>query len=149
MVWPLGRVRGTTVPDRALAHWPRLRKFAWPFTIGLLVALLILTLTLGALIRDARRDVSTLQAAGRTAEVATCYASARGRPQLIVILRLIAGLAESSTDPEIVKGAATVNQAVDGYDANTPSVAQCDMLARDRGLDPKDFPPPRPPGSRK
>lgn len=129
-----------TVPDHFLS--PRWRRFAWPFTIGFLMALAVLTATLTFLVRDARRDVGQLTESARTAEVATCYATARGRPALIVILKLISGLAVESSDRRIV------NAQIAEYEARTPTVPECDTLARDRGLDPKDFPPQRPSGSR-
>lgn len=133
---------GVTVPDHFF-HNPRLRRFAWPFTAGMLSALLIITTVLVILITDARRDVGGLQAAGRTAEVATCYASARGRPLLGNLLRVIGAAASTQADR------AVVNEAISQYVNSARTEEECAMLARARGLDPADFPaPPPPPGTR-
>jgi hypothetical protein len=127
------------VPDRFLEH-PRLRRWAWPFTIGVLFALLIATGTLTLVAIRLNNDVSGLRAAGRSAEVGTCYAQARGRPALITILRVIAGAAG---DGERV----IITRFIDQYEENTPTVEECDMLALERGLRPEDFPAPDPPES--
>lgn len=130
------------MPDQALRQWPRLRKFAWPFTIGLLFALAVVTATMSVLVLNARRDVNVLQAAGRTAEVATCYASARGRPLLGDLLKVIGNAAATEADR------AVVNFAINQYVNSARTEAECDTLARARGLNPDDFPPPPPPGMR-
>ncbi len=125
------------MPDRFLKH-PNLRRWAWPFTVGLLIALLIGTSTVSFVAFRLNSDVQGLRAAGKTAEVATCYAQARGRPGLITILRVIAGTAG---DGERV----VINGFINQYENNTPNVGECDMLARERDLDPADFPAPDPP----
>lgn len=74
-------------------------------------------------------------ASKRTAEVATCYATTRSRPGLIVILNLISGLAADSVEREIVQ------TVIDGYRDSAPTLAECDKRARENGLRPEDFPP--------
>ena len=80
------------------------------------------------------KDVAE-DASRRTAEVATCFATARNRPALEVILRLIAGTATDSTDRMIVNGA--ISQYID----RAPTIERCNEIARANNLDPKDFPP--------
>lgn len=122
------------MPDRVLKQeW--MRRWAWPFTIGMLFALLVITVALSVIVYLVRNDVGALGLASRTSEVATCYAAARGRPTLIVILRGIA--AKLDPDPrEVTQG------FIDGYEASTPTVEECDDLALRRGLEPQDFPAP-------
>ena len=131
-----------TVPEHFL-HDPRWRRLAWPFTIGFLAALTIIVIALSVMLLYVRDDVGDFKREAKVSEVATCYATARGRPALIVILKLISGLAVESSDRRIV------NTQIADYEARTPSVEECDMLALDRGLRPEDFPPQRPPGSRR
>lgn len=131
------------MPDRFLERHDWLKRWAWPLVIGLLIGLSITTVTISIVmyvqygqLDDAERKVAGLEAAGTTAEVATCYASARGRPRVIVILR---GLAQKlDNDPRDA-----TNELIDQYEASTPSLQECDMLAVERGLSPNDFPPPR------
>lgn len=111
--------------------------------LGLLGALSIVTVTLSVIVivlygqlNGAERRIAGLEAAGRVAEVATCYVQARGRPPLIVILRGIA--IKLDPDPRDA-----TNDLVDELEAETPTIKECDMLARKRGLNPKDFPPPQ------
>ncbi len=122
------------MPDRYLPT--RVRRWAWPFTIGLLLALAVTTTTVSVVVYYIRSDVITIQAGKNFADVATCYSAARGRPATAVVLRLVAGLAESPSDRQLV------NSAIDRYVGNAPSVADCDELAMSFGLDPLDFPPP-------
>lgn len=119
-----------------------MRRWAWPFTIGMLLALLITTTTVTVVVYFVRADVLSLTQARKTTEVATCYASARGRPSLIVILRVIGGVTADSSERAIISG------FIDGYEDSTPSIGECDSLARMRGLDPEDFPEPDPPRQR-
>jgi hypothetical protein len=135
-------------PDATLKR-PWMRRWAWPFTIGLLFALAITTITLSVLIwsqqnriddtakRLAREEARSFaeDIAAKTGEVSTCYASARGRPRLIVILRLLANTAER--DPV---GLEAVESFIMDYETSTPTLAECDRRARENGLDPKDFP---------
>ena len=128
------------------------RRMRWSFTAGFVGALAIMVVALSVIawiqrgqLNETRTRLTALEvkdvaedASQRTAEVATCYASARGRPALTVILRLVAGLAEDRTDREIV------NTAIDSYIAGAPSIAECDRRARANGLDPKNFPPATP-----
>lgn len=74
-------------------------------------------------------------ASRRTTEVATCFATARNRPALAVILRLIAATATEQEDRRLVNGAISV------YMDRTPTVPECEELARANNLDPADFPP--------
>lgn len=80
------------------------------------------------------KDVAE-DASRRTAEVATCFATARNRPALEVILRLIAASATDPEDRRIVNGAITL------YIDRAPTVPECNALAKRNGLDPSDFPP--------
>ena len=127
----------TTMPDQFFEH-PRLRRWAWPFTIGLLTALAITVVVLAVIGYSLRRDVSELRTAERVSEVATCYAQARGRPALIVILELLAGIADAQERN-------IINSYIEDYDDRTPTVDQCDRLAIMRGLSPENFPPVRVP----
>jgi hypothetical protein len=110
--------------------------------LGTLFALAVTTITVSVAVYFLRGDVRDLTLAGRTSQVATCYASARGRPALIDILRVLAGAAQSSDERE------TVNGFIDRYENDTPTIRECDELARMRGLDPKDFPSPPAPSER-
>ena len=85
-----------------------------------------------------RRDVESLRSAEKVSEVATCYAQARGRPALIVILELLAGIADAQERN-------IINSYIEDYDDRTPTVEQCDRLAIMRGLSPENFPPVRVP----
>lgn len=115
----------------------------WHFLLGMIGALLIMVAILAFVGFGLRAQVSRLEAdaraeklATKTAEVATCYAQARGRPRLIVILRLLATTAER--DP-------IASEAVEGfimdYENSTPTIAECDKRAVEAGFSPKDFPP--------
>ena len=119
------------------------------FVFGAMAVLALLVLILLIINWDLRRDLNQNQArvgrieardvaedaSRRTAEVATCFATARNRPALEVILRLIAANAETAADRMIV------NQAISDYINRAPTIERCNQLAVDNGLDPKDFPP--------
>lgn len=112
------------------------------FVFGLIGALAVMTAILSVVtvvlygrLDTAQRRIAGLESAGKTAEVATCYSQARGRPALIIILRGIA----TKLDPDPRDA---TNDFIDRYQAQTPTVHQCDMLAVRRGLDPKNFPAP-------
>lgn len=125
------------------------RRLRW-FLLGAIAVLALMVLILigvGAKLRsdldETRTRLTALEvkavaedAASRTASVAACYASARGRPRLIVILRLLAQTAER--DPIAL---AAVESFIMDYEEATPTVAECDKRAVEAGLDPKDFPP--------
>ena len=129
---------------------PGTTKGRWWFTLGLLTALTTMVVVLSVFtavqrsqLNETRTRLSTVEVravaqdlASRTGEVATCYASARGRPVLSDVLRVLAGAAATEADRAVVRG------AIDVYEAGARSVAECDQLARRKGLNPKDFPPP-------
>jgi hypothetical protein len=113
------------------------------FLYGVICALSIVVAVLsifGFILRhqvnDARARVTLVETNSRFAQVATCYAAARGRPQLFVILRGIA----VKLDP--TPRAATLD-LVDRYEAQTPTLAGCDHQALAAGFKPSDFPPPK------
>ena len=118
------------------------RRSRWAFVVGALLGQLALIGVVGIFVLLLRNDVGGLQADARTSEVATCYAQARGRPSLIVIFRVLAGVATDSTDRDVITA------LVDTYESATPTLNECDKLARTRGLDPADFPAPEVPRER-
>jgi len=131
------------VPDFWLRNQPTLRRWAWPFTIGLLVALTIVVVALSVIafiqrgqLSDADRRLDTIETGTRIAEVATCYATARGRPVLADLLGVLASSAPTAAERAIVNG------AIRHYVRSARTVQECDKLAVERGLDPRDFPPP-------
>jgi hypothetical protein len=109
------------------------------FLYGVLVAQSVMLIVLGLLALSLRSQVHEQQDDSRFAETATCYAAARGRPKLIVILRGIA--AKLDPDPR-----RTTLEFIDQYEASTPLVEDCDALAEKYGLSSDDFPPPTPRG---
>lgn len=122
---------------------PDSRSNRWYFVLGMMGALFIMVVVLSiigfglrAQVHDLQADARAEKLAARTAEVATCYASARGRPRLIVILRLLANTAER--DPI---GRAAVDEFIMEYENSTPTLAECDKRAVENGFSPKDFPP--------
>lgn len=116
---------------------PRTRR--WYILLGVMLAqtvTIIVMLVIGNSLRD---QVSEQREGARLAEVATCYAAARGRPRLITILRALEhGIEESARDE--------VRDLTDEYEARTPMIGDCDRLAARYGFDPADFPPPTPRG---
>ena len=90
---------------------------------------------------DARRDINEQVRDTRVAEVAACYASARGRPRLIVILRALATV----IDKDLV-ARKTIREFIDEYEQRTPLEVDCTELALTYRLDPAEFPPPTPRG---
>lgn len=119
------------------------RRWRWGFTVGMIGALSIVVIVLSTIVlvqnnqineQDARLD--TIETGTVIAEVATCYASARGRPLLGDLLMVVGAAANTS------EGRRVVNEAISQYVDSARTVAECDQLALDRGLDPKDFPPP-------
>ena len=89
--------------------------------------------------RDAQVKVNEQVRDTRVAEVAACFASARGRPRLIRILRSISGTLD-------VGGRAALNGLINDYEQRTPLVGDCTDLALAYRLDPAEFPPPTPRG---
>lgn len=85
-------------------------------------------------VNDARTRLAAIETGTKIGQIATCYASARARPNLIIILRGIA----SKLDPDPRDA---TNDLVDQYEANTPTTDECNRRARAAGLDPRDFPP--------
>lgn len=113
------------------------------FLYGIICALVIVVAVLSVFgfilrheVNDARARVTLVETNSRFAQVATCYAAARGRPQLFVILRGIA----VKLDP--TPRAATLD-LVDRYEAQTPTLVACDHQALAAGFEPSDFPPPK------
>lgn len=128
------------------------RSKRWWFLLGAIGALSVTVAVLSVIgfrlrseLSETRSRVTELEAeriaedaSKRTAAVAACYASARGRPRLIVILRLLAQTAERDA-----VALAAVESVIMDYETSTPTVPECDRRARANGLDPKDFPPTR------
>lgn len=110
----------------------RVRWFLWG-AIGALAFIVVILSIVGFRLRG---QVQEQVRDERVAEVATCFATARSRPALAVILRLVATTAKDSDDRRIV------NEAITYWTGGAPSLAQCKVLARVNGLDPDDFPPP-------
>lgn len=125
------------MPERLLR-----RRWILYGAIGLLLGLAIATTVSLVLLYFVRGDVEQQKREGKLAEVATCYAAARGRPSLIVILRLISGIAGDQAERDVV------DQFIDRYEGNTPTVTECDELAAMRGFSPEDFPAPEVPTER-
>ena len=122
---------------------PDTRSNRWYFVLGMMGALFIMVVVLSIIGFSLRQRVVSLEAtqreeqvAAKTAELATCYAQARGRPRLIVILRLLATTAER--DPV---GLEAVESFIMDYENSTPTVRECDKRAVEAGFSPKDFPP--------
>lgn len=121
---------------------PESKRLRW-FLIGstaVLALLVVVLLIIGAALRSRVTSLEEQQRnetlATTTAEIATCYASARGRPRLIVILRLLANTAER--DPVALEA---VESFIMDYENSTPTVPECDKRAIEAGFNPKDFPP--------
>lgn len=130
-------------PDR-----PESKRLRW-FLIGAVAVLTLLMILLLGINYSLRKDLDETRtrltalevkdlaedASRRTAEVATCYATARSRPGLIVILNLISGLAVDSTERSIV------NAVIASYQDSAPTLEECGKRARENGLRPEEFPP--------
>lgn len=124
----------------------------WSFTLGSLSVLAIMVLILLGInwqlrgeLDEAERRLSRVEvnevaedAAERTAEVATCYARARARPDLVAALSAIAAFIETD-----VAGRIALDNLIESYDDMAPKLVECRQLARHNGLDPKDFERPR------
>lgn len=89
--------------------------------------------------RNAQRRLTTVETKQRDeeigkkiADVTSCFTRAKGRPQLILILRGIA--VKLDPDPRHA-----VLELIDTYEHQTPSVADCVVLARKNGIDPKPY----------
>jgi len=120
----------------------------WYVMAGMMVALAvvvvvlsIVALSLRTQLNDTEARLSRIEvravaedAARKTGEVATCFASARGRPALAIVLRLVASLGDV-TERRII------NQSIGAYVDNAPTIAHCRAVAAKYNLDPKDFPP--------
>lgn len=117
------------------------RKARWWFVLGVMGGMLIALIVVSLIAWDARRDINEQVRDTRVAEVAACYASARGRPRLIVILRAIAA---SIQDDSVAR--ATIRDFIAEYEQRTPLEVDCDELAINYRLDPAEFPPPTPRG---
>ena len=90
--------------------------------------------------RDAQRRVNAIELeraqeeiGKRVADVATCFNRARSRPQLILVLRGIAGQLQ---DGDARRAALAV---VMEYENDTPSRADCIALAKKQGVDPDPY----------
>lgn len=123
------------MPDRGS---PRLR---W-FLIGAVAVLALIVVVLSIIGFSLRQKVTNLERDARaeklatsTAEVATCYAAARGRPRLIIILRLL----QTTAERDVVAQAA-IRETIDEYQMATPTVLECDKRAIEAGFRPEDFP---------
>ena len=122
------------MPDRS----PRVRAFLWSAVaiLALVVAVLsVIGFTLRERVVSLEAGQREEKLATRTAAVATCYATARSRPGLIVVLNLVASLADDSVERQIVK------EVIDGYRLSAPTIAACDKRAVEAGFKPTDFPP--------
>ena len=89
--------------------------------------------------RDAQRRLTSVELQLTTekigkdiADVTTCFNAAKRRPGLIVILQGIA--VELEPDPR-----QALNELIDQYGQDTPTVPDCVALARKRGIDPKPY----------
>lgn len=121
--------------------------FRW-FLYGVILAMAIVVVVLSVVsfilshkLTDASARLTKIEAkdvaddaAKKVGEIATCYATARGRPQTIVILR---GLA-AKLDPN---PRAAMRGLIDKYESDTPTLAECDAKAKKGGFTRKDFPP--------
>jgi NAD-specific glutamate dehydrogenase len=128
------------------------RSKRWYFVLGATLTLLLLVALLGGFSLRLRAELDLAEkrlsrveinevaenAAERTAEVATCYATARARPRLIRALSAIAGVIETD-----VGGRLALIQIIENYEARSPKLRECDQLAQKNKLDPRDFPEPR------
>lgn len=115
------------------------RKGRWYVVLGLFLGMTVALVVVSVIARDAQVKVNEQVRDTRVAEVAACYASARGRPRLIRILRSISGTLDEG-------GKAALNGLINDYEQRTPLVADCDALAVAYRLDPAEFPPPTPRG---
>jgi hypothetical protein len=109
----------------------------------LLMAALVIALIFAVLgwnkATDAQKRVTTVEAqqeaerlGKNVADVTTCFNAAKRRPGLIVILRGIA--VELEPDPR-----QALNELIDAYGKDTPTTADCVVLARKRGIDPAPY----------
>ena len=117
------------------------KRLRW-YLIGAVSVLALVVVVLSVVGFTLRERVVTLEAeqreeklATKTAEIATCFATARSRPNLIVILNLISGLADDTTERQVVK------RVIDDYRTSAPTVEECNKRAVEAGFDPADFPP--------
>ena len=118
---------------------PDRRQGRWYVTLGLFLGMGIALVVVSVIARDAQVKVNEQVRDTRVAEVAACYASARGRPRLIRILRSISGTLDEG-------GKAALTGLINDYERRTPLVRDCDELAVAYHLDPAEFPPPTPRG---
>lgn len=105
------------------------------------LAMTIALIVVSVIARDAQVRVKEQVRDTRVAEVAACFAAARGRPRLILILRALAGTLDSDA-----AGRKAIRELTDEYEQVTPLVSDCTRLAVLYHLDPADFPPPTPRG---
>lgn len=126
--------------ERLLAFQERhAQKILFVLAVALCVALVIAVLGWNEA-RQAQQRVTSVETQLETqrigkniADVTTCFNRAYGRPALSTVLRTIAGVAASSDDRAIING------AIRAYNEDTPSVVDCTVLARQRGIDPKPY----------
>lgn len=127
------------------------RSLAWVGEHAKPELIVLLTISIGLAIwatagflaaRDAQHRVTAIEvnraaedASKQAADVTTCFASARGRPRIIEILRAIAGTIDD-TVPR-----AAVNDLIHDFQTRTPTVPTCVKIAHRYGLDPKKFDP--------
>ena len=117
------------------------RKARWYLTLGMLVGMTIALVVVTVIARDAQVKVNEQVRATRVAEVAACFAAARGRPRLIIVLR---ALSAQLADDAVGRGA--LNDLINDYESSTPLVSDCVGLAETYRLDPAEFPPSTPRG---
>jgi len=89
--------------------------------------------------RDAQRRLTSVEATQKAevlgkqiADVTTCFNQARNRPRLTIILRGIAVELEPLPQEQLQK-------LLDDYSRDTPARADCVVLARKYGIDPKPY----------
>ena len=113
------------------------RKSRWYGTLGMIIGLTIALVVVTVIARDAQVKVNEQVRNTRVAETAACFAAARGRPRLIMVLRALSGqLADDAVGREALEA------LIDEYEQRTPLVTDCETLAESYHLDPADFPPP-------
>lgn len=111
-------------------------------SLGIVVAVLsVISFILNDQLNNAEARLTRIEAqnvaretATKVGEIATCYASARGRPQILIVFRGLA--AKLGPNPRTA-----LNELIDRYETTTPTLAQCDAKAKAEGFSRKDFPP--------
>lgn len=108
-------------------------------SVALVIALVVAVLGWNEA-RQAQKRVTSVETQLETerigkniADVTTCFNRAYGRPALVTIFRVIAGVAADTTDR------AVISEAIADYNRDTPTEMDCVRLARERGIDPKPY----------